>query len=273
MKYKLLALDIDGTIVDENGVLSTRTSESIIQAQQRGIVVVLATGRRLTSTLPIAHELQLTNLLVVHNGAVVFDQNRKKNVLKHGIDLLIAQDILEMAHANSINYLVFTGESAGEIGIAPTGSWAESEDLLGVYLNETASFQDEVILNEDPIRISIIDRKEKIEPMYQSLMEKHGENLNAMLFGEDRGIWLGIEIVPGNCHKGFGLMYVADYLGINSKEVIAVGDNVNDMEMLAWAGLGIAMENATPELKSNADYIAPSIKDDGVSKIIKEFLL
>src|SRR5690554_3176308 len=134
MKYKLLALDIDGTIVDENGVLSTRTSESIIQAQQRGIVVVLATGRRLTSTLPIAHELQLTNLLVVHNGAVVFDQNRKKNVLKHGIDLLIAQDILEMAHANSINYLVFTGESAGEIGIAPTGSWAESEDLLGVYL-------------------------------------------------------------------------------------------------------------------------------------------
>lgn len=273
MKYKLLALDIDGTIVDENGVLSEKTRNSIIELQKRKITVVLATGRRLTTTLPIAEKLELTGPLVVHNGAVVFEQKSRNIIYKSGIEISVAQEILEVLHRESINYLLFTGESGGEVGIAPTGSWAESENLLDLYLNESALFQDDIIISQEPIRFSIIDRREKIEPLYWTLIDKYGDKLNAMVFGEDRGIWLGIEIVPGNCHKGTGLMHVAQKLGINSTEVVAIGDNVNDLEMIKWAGFGVAMDNATPELKSSADYIAPSIEHDGVSKIIEQFLL
>ncbi|HBN95423.1 MAG TPA: hypothetical protein DDZ66_03915 [Firmicutes bacterium] len=272
MSYKLLALDIDGTLLNRKSELTPRTKSSILLAQGRGVKVVLATGRRLTNTLPLVHTLGLTEFVVVHNGAVIFSPQAGKTMSQRGIDLPIAQELVDKLDGLGMNYVVYTGESAGEQVMAPVGSWDEPEDLLTHYLGESAEFVEKVKLDVPPVRISLIDRVEKIDSFYRQLASYNGK-MNAMVFGTERNIWRGIEIIPANCSKGTGLAEVAKRLGLEAKDVMAIGDNVNDIEMISWAGLGIAMENGSKLLKTEAQRIAPSNDQDGVAQIIEELLL
>lgn len=273
MNYKLLALDIDGTILNSNEELSPGTRRAILKAQERGVIVVLATGRRLATTLPWARALGVTEPLVVHNGSVIFDQKMQKPIRQHGIDLVMAREILDKLTSQSINYIVYTGESGGERVIGPTWAWKEPENLLVRFLGESAEFVDELAVHAPPIRISIIDNWQKVDPFFAELKSSYGDKLNIMLFGAERDTWRGIEIICPNCHKGTGLAYLAERLGISASEVIAIGDNINDLEMITWAGLGVAMENGSKELKAKAKKIAPSHDEDGVAFIIDELLL
>lgn len=273
MKYKLLALDIDGTILNSAGELSPRTRRAIVRAKERGIAVVLATGRRLTTTLPWAQALGLVEPLIVHNGAVVHDQVSGQTLHKRVIELKTAQTIVDRLAAASLNYVVYTGESAGERVIAPEGTWREPENLLGRYLGEQAEFIPELKLTAAPIRISIIDHYNKVDPFYDELLAVLKDEVTAMLFGAERDTWRGIEIIPSCCNKGTGLAYLAERLSLTASETIAIGDNINDLEMLCWAGLGVAMENGSKVLKAQADRIAPSNDHDGVAEIIEELFL
>ncbi len=271
MKYKLLALDIDGTLLNSKSALTDRTKAAILRATEGGLNVVLATGRRLAKTLPIAKALGLKGLVVVHNGTVIYDPLVEKTIYQQGIDLLLAREILDKLESLAINYVVYTGESAGERVVAPQGSWKEPDDLLTYYLGESAEFLDKVTIKSPPVRISIIDRVAKVDPLYEDLVQNYGhEKMNAMLFGTARNIWRGIEIIPASCNKGAGLSFVADALGLAPEEVVAIGDNVNDIEMITWAGLGIAMENGSQLLKAKAKQIAPSHDQDGVAQIIEK---
>lgn len=273
MKYKLLALDIDGTLLNSDSLLTPRTKDAVLRARDRGVAVVLATGRRLANTLSLVHDLGLTKPVIVHNGVVVYDPPEGKTIVQRGIELAGAQDLVDKLDSLSINYVVYTGESAGERVMAPIGSWTEPEDLLAHYLGEKAEFVEKVILDSDPVRISLIDRAEKIDPFYEAFTLAHGDKMNAMLFGAERHFWRGIEIIPGDCNKGTGLAFVAESLGLQPEEVMAIGDNVNDIEMILWAGLGIAMENGSEFLKEKAKIIAPSYDQDGVAQMIEEHLL
>lgn len=274
MEYKLLALDIDGTILNSRSKLTPRTEEAISRAVRRGIRVVLATGRRLSNTLPLLNTLDLTDLVVIHNGVVVHDPQTEQNVLQGGIDLALAQRIVDKLDSMSMNYLVYTGESAGERVLAPMGSWAEPEDLLSYYLGESAEFASGIKLTSPPVRISLIDRAEKVDPFYEELSQGYGGGqIHSMLFGTERNIWRGIEMIPANCNKGTGLRFVAERFGLEASQVVAIGDNINDLEMVTWAGLGIAMGNGPELLKTKAKRIAPSHDQDGAAQIIEELLL
>lgn len=274
VEYKLLALDIDGTILNSRSKLTPRTEEAISRAVRRGIRVVLATGRRLSNTLPLLNTLDLTDLVVIHNGVVVHDPQTEQNVLQGGIDLALAQQIVDKLDSMSMNYLVYTGESAGERVLAPMGSWAEPEDLLSYYLGESAEFASGIKLTSPPVRISLIDRAEKVDPFYEELSQGYGGGqIHSMLFGTERNIWRGIEMIPANCNKGTGLRFVAERFGLEASQVVAIGDNINDLEMVTWAGLGIAMGNGPELLKTKAKRIAPSHDQDGAAQIIEELLL
>ncbi len=274
MKYKLLALDIDGTLLNSQSALTPRTKAAILRVREKeDVTVVLATGRRLTNTWPFVDDLALTAPVVVHNGVVVFDPQEGRTIHQRGIDMACAQDIVDKLDSLGINYVVYTGESAGERVIAPAGSWEEPEELLTYYLGERAEFVEKVALSTNPVRISLIDRVAKVDTFYESFARVYGDSMNAMLFGTERNVWRGIEIIPGDCNKGAGVAFVAESLGVQSGEVMAIGDNVNDIEMILWAGLGIAMENGSLLLKEKAQIIAPSHDHDGVARMIEEFLL
>ncbi|NLJ81161.1 MAG: HAD family phosphatase [Firmicutes bacterium] len=272
MKIKLVALDIDGTILNSEGELSTATEEAVAKVKQRGISVVLATGRRLARTLPWAEALNLKGPLIVHNGAVVFDQEKKETVLKKGIDFKSAQEIIEQLNQAKINYLVYTGESAGENLIAPYYTTPEFEELMLRYMGEAGQKVRKMELGEGPIRISVIDQREKINPFYKSL-SRFEQKINAMFFGAGRSRWRGVEIVSGGCSKGTGLLYVAERQKVKQKEILAIGDNINDLEMITWAGVGVAMGGGSSLLQKRADFVAPGSSRDGAAWILNELLL
>src|SRR5690554_1338845 len=116
---ELIALDIDGTLLTSESELSTRTYNVLQQAKKQGIRIILATGRILKRTLPLMKELELQDYLVVHNGAIVYDNRTNKIALKRGISLKLASDIIARLEKEQIIYYVFTGESGGEEIIAP----------------------------------------------------------------------------------------------------------------------------------------------------------
>lgn len=273
MKYKLVALDIDGTILDNRGQLAPRTHQVILQVQKRGIRVVLATGRRLAATLPLAEKLGITTPLIVHNGAVVIERTSNKILFQMGLELAFAAAIHGELEKRGLNYVVYTGESAGEEVVAPIGTWQGPEDLLGRYLGETATFLPKVSLVTPPIRFSLVDRPYKVDPFYQFLQQHYGNEINIMLFGAERANWRGIEIMNGGCSKGTGVAQVAAGLGIEAAEIVAIGDNVNDLEMISLAGLGVAMENGSSLLKAKADVVAPSNEAHGVAEILEQLFL
>jgi len=273
MRYKLLALDIDGTLLNSKSELTPRTKEAIVRAKERGVIVVLATGRRLAKTLPFVDDLGLSAPVVIHNGAVIYDIASQQTIVQRGIELAIARDIVDKLDSLDINYVVYTGESAGERVVAPIGTWDEEEDLIASYLIESAEFLEHVDLVAPPVRISTIDRVPKIEALFELLSRDYAEAMNALVFETELNVWRGIEIIPANCSKGQGLAEVAARLGVGQGEVVAIGDNDNDIEMIAWAGLGIAMDNGSQLLKEQAKKIAPSYDEDGVAQVIEEFLL
>jgi len=273
MKYQVLALDIDGTLLNSKSELTPGTKAAVLRAKELGIRVILATGRRLKNTLPLVHELGLQGAVVVHNGAVIRDPNSDKILFQQGIELVLAQDIVDKLNGRGLNYIVYTGESAGERVVAPKGSWQEPEDLLGYYLGERVEFVENVTLVTPPIRISLIDETSRVDAFLDEYRGRYEESLTALLFSTTRNVWRGIELLPRQCSKGAGLAFVVEKLGFDASQVIAIGDNVNDLEMIAWAGMGIAMDNGADQLKAMAKRIAPSNDQDGVAQIIEELLL
>lgn len=273
MKYKLLAIDIDGTLLNSKSQLTPRTIAAVQAAQARGLKVVLATGRRLGNTLPFVGPLGIRELLVVHNGVVVADPVQQETIVQQGICPSLAAELVDKLNALSLNYILYTGESAGEKVLAPRGRWEEPENLLSYYLGEAAEFVDGVEVTSPPVRIAIIDRTDQVDGFYQELIKTYAGQVSALLFGTERNIWRGIEILPAHSNKGTGVAFVAERLGVDASEVVAFGDNINDLEVIQWAGLGIAMENGSPLLKERAQRIAPRHDEDGVAQIIEELLL
>lgn len=273
MKYKLLAIDIDGTLLNSSSQLTPNTAAAVQKAQERGIKVVLATGRRLGNSLALAKELNVRELMVVHNGVVVVDPVTCQPVIQSGICPVLAGELVDKLNAWSVNYVVYTGESAGEKVLAPSGRWQEPDNLLAYFLGEAAEFVDEIKISSPPVRLAIIDQPAKVDPLYTTLKRDYAQQVSALLFGAERDDWRGIELLPAHCSKGAGVALVADRLGISPAESVAIGDNINDLEMILWAGLGIAMQNGSPLLKEQAKMIAPSNDEDGVARIIEELLL
>lgn len=272
MKYKLLAIDVDGTLLNSSSQLTPATAAAVRRAQERGLKIVLATGRRLGNTLPVARALGVQELMVVHNGVVVADPTSLQPVLQSGICPSLAANLVDRLNSWRVNYVVYTGESAGEKVLAPEGSWREPENLLAYFLGEAAEFARDIEITSPPVRIAIIDHPAKVDPLYAEIRENYAGQVSALLFGAEREDWRGIELLPAHSNKGTGVAFVAERLGLAAAEVAAVGDNINDLEMILWAGLGIAMENGSPLLKEKAGLIAPSNDRDGVAFIIEELL-
>lgn len=272
MNYQLVALDIDGTLLNSAGQLASSTRSAVKKVQASGLKVILATGRRLVRTTPLARSLGLQTPLIVHNGAVIYDPQLETAIFQKGIPLELAFQIQKELELARMNYVVYTGPSCGDSVLAPLGLWRERENLIWRFLDEEAVFLKRICLQADPVRISVVDRAEKTAVFYNGLKSRYGSKLNIMYFGADRHAWQGIEIVAGGCSKGTGLAYAAKRLSVSADRTIAFGDDVNDLEMLAWAARGVAMANAAPALKAQADMIAPHNDLDGVASVLAQLV-
>lgn len=266
--YKLIALDMDGTLLKKDKTISSQTKEALKNARNKGVKVVLASGRPIEGLNRYLEELDLikeNEYVLSYNGALV--QNIKTKEIIAGT-VLHGNDLKEL-HALSKKLGVFIHAFSKEQGLIVDvmNEYTQIEaDINGINITQ----KDFVTIdnNEDMIKIMMIDSKENIDHAFENLPNDIKEKYTVV-----RSADIFLEFLHKDSNKGTGLEALANHLGIKKEEVIAVGDAGNDIHMIEYAGLGVAMENAFDEVKKTANYITTSNEEEGIAKVIEKFIL
>lgn len=239
---KLVALDMDGTLLNEKHEVSDANRLAIKKAQEKGIYVVLSTGRSLRTCQEHADSLELTSYLVTVNGSEIWDEKRgivERNLVRSEL----IQWMWELTQQHKTKFWAISTEK-NFFDEMP-------EDIHGV---EWLKFGFNI--DDDEVRETII-----------KLLQEKGE------FELSNSTPKNIEVNPIGINKAKGLKIVCEHLGIEMQHVMAVGDSLNDLAMIKEAGLGVAMGNAQEMVKDAADWVTASNDEDGVAMAIHKWVL
>ena len=266
--YKLIALDMDGTLLTTDKKVSERTEAAIKAAEAKGVKIVLASGRPLVGLNRYLEELELIkgeDYVLSFNGGLVQNTKTAEIVSKVSLKGSDLKYIYEISKELNINIHAF---SAKDGLITPKNShYTEHEaEINGIDIN-IKDFN-EVDDEEDIIKVMMIDPQEILDPAIERLPKEVYKKYSVF-----KSSPFFLEFTHKEVDKGLGLKRLGEYLGIKKEEIIACGDAGNDLSMVKYAGLGVAMDNAVPEVKEAADYITASNDEDGIAKVIEKFIL
>ena len=266
--YKLIALDMDGTLLTTDKKVSERTEAAIKAAEGKGVKIVLASGRPLIGINRYLEELELIkgeDYVLSFNGGLVQNTKTEEIVSKVSLKGSDLKYIYEISKELNINIHAF---SAKDGLITPKNSqYTEHEaEINGIDIN-IKDFN-EVDDEEDIIKVMMIDPQEILDPAIERLPKEVYEKYSVF-----KSSPFFLEFTHKEVDKGLGLKRLGEYLGIKKEEIIACGDAGNDLSMVKYAGLGVAMDNAVSEVKEAADYITASNDEDGIAKVIEKFIL
>lgn len=267
MKPHLIVLDLDGTLLTDKKVISPKTMETLRIAASQGHHVMIATGRPYRASEIYYKQLQLTTPIVNFNGAFVHHPTDSSWQTMHDpIALPIVNEVVEAMQSFSVENIV------AEV----------MDDVYAQYHDERfldiLNFGNPLItagdlrtsLKTDPTSLLIQADHLAIDPIRQHLEDLHAEVIDHRRWGAPFHI---VEIVRHGLNKAVGIHAVSNWMNIPKERIIAFGDEDNDLEMIDYAGTGVAMGNAIDRLKSIADEITDSNNDDGISRILEERLL
>lgn len=275
MRVRLLALDIDGTLLRSDKTISPRTRAAVDGARERGVRVVLVTGRRHPSARRVADDLGGGIPLVLHNGALVIEDGRVLRCLP--LDGATARLVIREGREAGAEPVLHCG-AAGE-GWLLVDEAARPSGLVGYYLERSRA---EVRLVPDLLAAAA--REEPIQVMFggaRDEMERLRPRVLASLAGRARvertvypatGVVL-LDVLHPAVGKAEGLGFLQERWGIGASETLAIGDNWNDREMVERSGLGFVMGNADPELLALGLPALPSNDEDGVARAIESHVL
>lgn len=265
--YQLIALDMDGTLLNEDKLISQRTHEAVAALKAVGKRVVLATGRPIQGILKYIQELNLFDehdYVVTFNGALVQSTKDQTVLVDMPLNLKAYKELYELSKELGVNIHALTENSV----LTPVNNpYTEIESRInGIPIIVTPV--DEVAEDTLIVKVMFIDAPDVLEQAIAKLpgwvKEKYSVLRSAPYF---------LEFLDPKVNKGFGVDAVVKTLGLSQKQVICVGDAGNDLAMIEYAQLGVAMENATAELKAAADYVTLSNDEDGVAHVIEKFML
>ncbi|HWN75202.1 MAG TPA: Cof-type HAD-IIB family hydrolase [Candidatus Udaeobacter sp.] len=273
---QLIALDIDGTLLNSRFTVSERNRVAIAEATRRGIEVALVTGRRYDFALPVAQQIDSPLTMIVNNGALVRTKDGKtlvRHLLPRDTALRVLEATLPWRDAASV---VFDRPLANQVMMETI----DLEDgIRGAYYNWNKPFLGESkplesCLTEDPIQIMLSGPVQLMRAAEQSLrsVEYSGEFSLAVTAYESKDFSM-IDVLNPRVSKGVALAEWAALRGIAREEILAIGDNHNDEEMLSFAGIPVVMENAVPELKTRGWHVTHTNDNDGVAAAIERFAL
>lgn len=265
MSYKLLALDLDDTLLNEEFVISPRNKKAIVEAARRGVTVTLATGRMFRSSLPYAEELGLDVPLITYHGAMVKKARSKEEIFHRPVPLKLAIELINFLESGGYHINLYINDCLYV---------REDNEFIQLYVN-IAGVEYTVVgdltnfIKEEPTKITVIMKEEKrLFDLWKQLNQKYK---NILSVAQSKPYFL--EITHAESTKGQALKSLAESMGIKREEVIAVGDSYNDIDMIEYAGLGAAVENAREDVKKVADYITQSNVNDGIAALIEKFIL
>ncbi|KXG10057.1 Cof-type HAD-IIB family hydrolase [Anoxybacillus rupiensis] len=270
MSYKLLALNIDGTILKQNGRLQKETKEAVEFVKRKGVYVTLMTGRNLLSARKIAKSLKLNTMIITFQGAIIgkslneklyeatIPEERTFNIVQilenYSCNVRLMHERYSLGNRKKVQkqLVVKTVLSSGDPFFYPTQFVDSLSDVL----------------RDDPIAVPKIDvyfANEKEKKEVTSLLGQEFPTVDMIEHPNGK-----VEIVPSGVSKLDGLKRLGDVLGISLKEMVVIGDGIDDIQAIEAAGLGVAMGNAPAEVKKAADWITRSNEQLGVAYMIKE---
>jgi Cof subfamily protein (haloacid dehalogenase superfamily) len=264
--YRLLACDLDGTLMGHDTTIHPPVRRAIASAQARGVYVTLATGRGFPETLPFARTLDVSLPLICYQGGLIKHPLTGELLYQATLGRSLALQMVELAQTRNWHVVIYLDETICLEELRYPHSFYH--DMLGVNLKRVDDLGSAI--NEsahDPAKLIVVadkDRSDRIQ-----------EELSACFAGQMvivRSHDLFVEGNPLGVNKGDALRRLAGYLAVPQAQVMAIGDQGNDVPMLEWAGLGVAMGNGSDAARAAADWVAPPLADDGAAVAIERFL-
>lgn len=290
--YKLIAIDLDGTMLNSYGEVTENTKRVLKQTKQKGADVVITSGRSIDSIKYIASEIDSSKYMIAGNGAVVYDRSQNKILYEKYIPKNKALDIIQICEENSIYYNVYTNKTIIADGLRYNVLYyykenLKKEDQKKTHITLVENIENYIKeMNEDEkiMKIFICDKNKTV---FNSIVRKFSviEDIDILDVSHmaRKVIKQGTEDIPieyyyteismKDVDKWYALEFLIKKLGIPKEEVMAIGDNVNDRKMIEEAGKGIVMGGSTPKVSEVADYITLDCNNEGVAKAIEKFIV
>lgn len=273
MEYKLICIDMDGTLLSDIKEISDRNKEAIKKAYDKGVKIAVCTGRIFTSANYFADLLEIKTPVIASNGAYIREKDRDKVIYQQVLGYDNCKDMLDVFRKHNIYPHYYS-----------------TDTIFTEKIIHSSSFYAEVnktLPKDRKINIVVVEDWDEIFHKYEEEIFKgvgihEDENIiaNARQELEEIGTFevvssfvKNFEAMNKGVSKGRAVEILADYYGLSSEEVICIGDGENDLSMIKYAGLGVAMKNANDMVKEHADYITDFNYNHGVAKVIEKFIL
>ncbi len=271
MSIRLVVLDIDGTIAGESNQVNPAVIATIQRVQEQGIAVALATGRMFSSALRFHSTIQSTLPLISYNGALTKHPHTGVVLREKPLPTAIALEILEHFEQPHLRpHLEVHCYHDDQLYVREIT--AETE----IYMDRSQSLAKETpdlrqIIERNTIKMLAISRNPSL---MAKLMAELGQRHNSQDVHLTQSTEIYFEVTHPQANKGLAIKHLAEeVLGITPGEILAIGDNFNDLEMLKYAGIGVAMGNAPRDVKAVADWVTADVEADGVTQALEKFCL
>ncbi|HEX5564819.1 MAG TPA: Cof-type HAD-IIB family hydrolase [Sporosarcina sp.] len=266
MKPHLIVLDLDGTLLTDEKVISSETKNTLLEAKEAGHQVMIATGRPYRASEIYYRQLGLTTPIVNFNGAFVHHPlDRSWQTIHETIDLHVVKDVVEALEG--FEYINLVAEVMDDVYMHYHDE--KLLDIFGFGGPNITTGDIRKYLRDHPTSLLVQADEDKVDPIRSHLHEVHAEVIDHRRWGAP---WHVIEIVRHGLNKAVGLSHVSKWLDIPRERIIAFGDEDNDLEMIEYAGVGVAMGNAISPLKSIADEVTLSNNENGIAEVLRERL-
>lgn len=264
MAIRLLAVDLDDTLLNEKSEVSEMNKKAIQDAVARGVIVTIATGRMFESAQKIAREIGLDVPLIAYNGALVESAISEEVLMKTCVDADAAAAVLKLFKEKGWYIQLYRNDT-----LYVDTATDDTRDYERRVKTKAVEIGSELYRNpRDILKMLAVNDADKLDYVEEVVQT----TFRGKVFAPRSRPRL-LEIVNAKVNKGEALRFVAEKFGIKQEEVMAIGDSNNDVAMLEYAGLGIAMANASDRVKEVAQAITASNEEDGVAKAIEQYIL
>lgn len=271
VKQHLIALDLDGTTLTNKQEISQRTRDTISSAIEEGHIVVIATGRPHRASIQYYHMLGLDTPMINFNGALTHHPLDKNwGTFHNPLPLQTALDVIDTCYKLDVHNILAEVQDTAYLD-------KHDQQIIDIFESTQANQESSPFtignirqqLKEDPTSLLLQPKDEHIEELNTLLEDEHADSIEHRNWGAP---WNIIEITKKGINKAFGLKKIAAHYNIPQNRIIAFGDEDNDLEMIEYAGFGVAMSNAIDELKTIANHITETNDQDGVSIFLEKHL-
>lgn len=264
MTIKLIALDLDYTLLNQENKISPGNAQAIAQAMAAGVKVTLCTGRMFQSAALYGRELGLTETLISYQGAYARKMEEEKPLVNIPLPMPLAKEIIGLAEKAGLRTQAYVNDRLYVNYIdAQTAAYCEKSHISVTGVGQLKNW-----LHADPHKVLIEGEPKILDEIWQEWEQALGEEI---YLTKSKAFYL--ECMNPRANKGVALSLLARSLGIKKEEILVCGDSYNDLCLFEAAGIKAAMGNAVPALKEQADYISASYNEDGVAQAIHHFVL